>query len=277
MVEAVLRAAGPYSLRLTARAERPGRRASATGAGPRPASSRTAASSCAPRASRQSKRRASCSHSTTTRASSTAASAHDPLLGPTVRRLRGMRTRAQADRDARSRSARSAASSSRRAARSQIERTIIRACGRIRRPRESLARLSPARLTACGLAASRAATLTRLARTIDLEGLRGRRRRARATRARAGRRPVDGRRRRAPGARPLRRRARGRPRPRQAPRVAPRTLARAGRDGGAPRPVRRVAGPREHLPARTGSSAGSCRARAWIAPGSYASAARRAA
>jgi 3-methyladenine DNA glycosylase/8-oxoguanine DNA glycosylase len=56
----------------------------------------------------------------------------------------------------------------------QIERTIIRACAEDPPTRQSLARLSPARLTASGLAASRAATLTRLARSIDLEGLRGR-------------------------------------------------------------------------------------------------------
>ena len=42
---------------------------------------------------------------------------------------------------------------------------------RIRRRREGLRRLAPARIAACGLAPSRAATLTRLARTIDLERL----------------------------------------------------------------------------------------------------------
>jgi len=56
----------------------------------------------------------------------------------------------------------------------EIERSIIRACGGEPPPREALAALSPARLTACGLAASRAATLSRLARRLDLENLRGR-------------------------------------------------------------------------------------------------------
>ena len=54
----------------------------------------------------------------------------------------------------------------------EIERAVIRACGEDPPTRDSLARLSPARLTACGLAASRAATLTRLSRSLDLEGLR---------------------------------------------------------------------------------------------------------
>jgi 3-methyladenine DNA glycosylase/8-oxoguanine DNA glycosylase len=56
----------------------------------------------------------------------------------------------------------------------QIERAIIRAGGEDPPTRAALAALSPARITACGLAASRSATLTRLARTIDLESLRGR-------------------------------------------------------------------------------------------------------
>ena len=56
----------------------------------------------------------------------------------------------------------------------EIERSIIRACGGEPPTREALATLSPARLTACGLAASRAATLSRLARGLDLENLRGR-------------------------------------------------------------------------------------------------------
>ena len=56
----------------------------------------------------------------------------------------------------------------------EIERAIIRACGESPPTQEALARLSPARLTACGLAASRSATLVRLARTHDLEGLRAR-------------------------------------------------------------------------------------------------------
>ena len=49
---------------------------------------------------------------------------------------------------------------------------VVRACGEPVPTRESIGRLSPARLCACGLAASRASTLTRLSRTIDLEALR---------------------------------------------------------------------------------------------------------
>ena len=54
----------------------------------------------------------------------------------------------------------------------EIERAVTRACGETPPSREALARLSPARLTACGLAQTRAATLARVVRTIDLEGLR---------------------------------------------------------------------------------------------------------
>jgi 3-methyladenine DNA glycosylase/8-oxoguanine DNA glycosylase len=49
---------------------------------------------------------------------------------------------------------------------------VIRACGESPPSREALARLSPAAFAACGLAPSRAATLTRLTRTLDLEALR---------------------------------------------------------------------------------------------------------
>jgi 3-methyladenine DNA glycosylase/8-oxoguanine DNA glycosylase len=98
---------------------------------------------------------------------------HDPLIGPTVRRLRGMRTRRKATvTHAAVRGVCGQLIQSSRAL--QIERAIIRTSGEDPLTRESLARLSPARLTASGLAASRAATLTRLARSVDLEGLRGR-------------------------------------------------------------------------------------------------------
>ena len=99
--------------------------------------------------------------------------AHDPLIGPTVQQLRGMRTRRKA----------TVAHAVVRAISGQliqasralaIERAIIRACDEDPPTRGTLSQLSPARLTSCGLAASRAATLSRLARTIDLEGLRGR-------------------------------------------------------------------------------------------------------
>ena len=49
---------------------------------------------------------------------------------------------------------------------------IVRACRESPPSREALAGLSAAKLTACGLAPTRAATLARIVRTIDLEGLR---------------------------------------------------------------------------------------------------------
>jgi AraC family transcriptional regulator of adaptative response / DNA-3-methyladenine glycosylase II len=97
----------------------------------------------------------------------------DPLLGPTVRSLRGMRTRRKAT--VTHAVIRAICGQLIQASRAlEIERTIIRATGDDPPVRHSLARLSPAQLTACGLAASRAATLARLARTLDLETLRGR-------------------------------------------------------------------------------------------------------
>jgi 3-methyladenine DNA glycosylase/8-oxoguanine DNA glycosylase len=100
--------------------------------------------------------------------------AHDPLLGPSVRRLRGMRPRRRPTvTHAVIRAVCGQLIQASEALR--IERAIIRAGGDDPPTREALASLSPARMTACGLAASRAATLARLARAIDLEGLRGRR------------------------------------------------------------------------------------------------------
>jgi 3-methyladenine DNA glycosylase/8-oxoguanine DNA glycosylase len=99
--------------------------------------------------------------------------AHDPLIGPSVRRLRGMRTRRKATvTHAVLRGISGQLIQARRAL--AIERAIIRACGEDPPTRDGLSQLSPARLTSYGLAASRAATLSRIARTIDLEGLRGR-------------------------------------------------------------------------------------------------------
>jgi DNA-3-methyladenine glycosylase II len=97
--------------------------------------------------------------------------ARDPLLGPTVRALRGLRPRRRATvAHAAVQAVCGQLIQSHRAR--QIERAVIRACGESPPSREALARLSPAALTACGLAASRAATLARLVRTIDLEALR---------------------------------------------------------------------------------------------------------
>jgi 3-methyladenine DNA glycosylase/8-oxoguanine DNA glycosylase len=53
-----------------------------------------------------------------------------------------------------------------------LERIVIRRSGGAVPTCESLARLSPASLCSCGLAPSRAATLARLVRTLDLERLR---------------------------------------------------------------------------------------------------------
>ncbi len=96
--------------------------------------------------------------------------ARDPLLGPSVRLLRGLRPRRKATvAHATLRAVCGQLVQSSRAL--EIERAVIRAAGEDPPSREALARLSPAALTGCGLAASRAATLTRLARQLDLEGL----------------------------------------------------------------------------------------------------------
>ncbi len=97
----------------------------------------------------------------------------DPLIGPAVQRLRGMRPRRKAT--VTHAVIRAICGQLIQASRAlEIERSIIRAAGEDPPTRDALARLSPARLTGSGLAASRAATLTRLARSLDLEGLRGR-------------------------------------------------------------------------------------------------------
>ena len=94
----------------------------------------------------------------------------DPLLGPSVRILRGLRPRRKATvAHATLRAVCGQLIQSSRAL--EIERAVIRACGDDPPTRDALARLSPAALCGCGLAASRAATLTRLVRRIDLESL----------------------------------------------------------------------------------------------------------
>jgi len=97
--------------------------------------------------------------------------AHDPLLGPAVRSLRGLRVVRKATvTHAAVKAVCGQLIQSGRAR--EIERAIVRACGEPVPTREAVGALSPARLRACGLAASRSSTLIRLARTIDLEGLR---------------------------------------------------------------------------------------------------------
>jgi AraC family transcriptional regulator, regulatory protein of adaptative response / DNA-3-methyladenine glycosylase II len=96
--------------------------------------------------------------------------AQDPLLGHSVRALRGLRPRRTATvAHAALRAVCGQLIQSRRAR--DIERVVIR---RIREAptRTSLSRLGAADLCACGLAPSRAATLVRLVRTLDLERLR---------------------------------------------------------------------------------------------------------
>jgi 3-methyladenine DNA glycosylase/8-oxoguanine DNA glycosylase len=97
--------------------------------------------------------------------------AGDPLLGPAVRTLRGLRPRRTGTvAHAALKAVCGQLVQSSRAR--ELERAVIRASGAPVPTRESLARLSPAALTACGLAPSRAATLSRLVRTLDLERLR---------------------------------------------------------------------------------------------------------
>jgi 3-methyladenine DNA glycosylase/8-oxoguanine DNA glycosylase len=97
--------------------------------------------------------------------------AGDPLLGPSVRALRGLRPRRRATvAHATVQAVCGQLIQSGRAR--EIERAIVRACGEDPPSRTALTMLSPAALTGCGLAPSRAATLARLVRTIDLEALR---------------------------------------------------------------------------------------------------------
>jgi len=94
----------------------------------------------------------------------------DPLLGPSVRVLRGLRPRRKAT--VAHATVRAICGQLIQAGRAlEIERAVIRACGEDPPTREAVARMSPAELTGCGLTASRAATLTRLARTLDFEAL----------------------------------------------------------------------------------------------------------
>jgi AraC family transcriptional regulator, regulatory protein of adaptative response / DNA-3-methyladenine glycosylase II len=94
----------------------------------------------------------------------------DPVLGRTVRSLRGLRPERTATvAHAVVKAVCGQLVQSRRAR--EIEHAVVRACGASPPSREELARLSPAKVTSCGLAPSRAAALTRIARTIDLEAL----------------------------------------------------------------------------------------------------------
>jgi 3-methyladenine DNA glycosylase/8-oxoguanine DNA glycosylase len=172
MVEAVLRACGPFSLRLTAgaaawSARLPERRWASAHQLP---DGRIVVRASCDRAVDETRFVLALDDDTT---EFHRRYARDPLLGPTVRRLRGMRTRRKATvTHAVIRAVSGQLIQASRAL--EIERAILHACGEEPPTRDALAALSPARLTACGLAASRAATLSRLARHLDLEGLRTR-------------------------------------------------------------------------------------------------------
>jgi len=172
MVEAVLRAAGPYSLRLTARgatwsARLPaGRWASAH----QLPDGRVVVRASCELAVREARFMLALDDDTT---EFHRRHARDPLIGPAVQRLRGLRPRRKAT--VTHAVVRAISGQLIQASKAlQIERAIIRAGGEDPPTRASIAQLSPARVAACGLAGSRAATLARLTRTLDLEGLRTR-------------------------------------------------------------------------------------------------------
>ena len=97
----------------------------------------------------------------------------DRLLGPSIRRLHGLRPLRRATvAHALLRAVCGQLIEARRAL--AIERAILRAIGDPAPTREAIASLSPAGLRRLGLATHRASTLVRVCRTVDLEGLRGR-------------------------------------------------------------------------------------------------------
>lgn len=97
--------------------------------------------------------------------------ADDPLLGPSVRALRGLRPRRKATvTHAVLQAICGQLIQSSRAR--EIERAVLRLCGENPPSRESLSRFSPAALARSGLAPRRATTLIRILRTVDVEALR---------------------------------------------------------------------------------------------------------
>jgi len=172
MVDAVLRAAGPYSLRLTARGQTwtarmpAGRWASAQ----QLSDGRIVVRASCELAVAEARFMLALDDDTT---EFHRRHARDPLIGPAVQRLRGMRPRRKAT--VTHAAVRAISGQLIQASKAlQIERAIIRAGGEDPPTRESIAQLSPARVTGCGLAGSRATTLARLTRTLDLEGMRTR-------------------------------------------------------------------------------------------------------
>lgn len=98
---------------------------------------------------------------------------NDPLLGPSVRGLHGLRPLRRATvAHALLRAVCGQLIEAKRAL--AIERAILRAVGDPAPTREAIAALSSAGLRRLGLATHRASTLVRVCRTLDLEGLRGR-------------------------------------------------------------------------------------------------------
>ena len=96
----------------------------------------------------------------------------DPLLGPTARAFVGWRPlRLATVAHALLRAVCGQLIESRRAR--EIERAILRVCRQRAATQSELRRLSTARLRACDLSAGRAATLSRLCRSIELERLKG--------------------------------------------------------------------------------------------------------
>lgn len=96
---------------------------------------------------------------------------HDPLLGPSIRNLHGLRPLRRATvAHALLRAVCGQLVESRRAR--AIERAIVRACGEPAPSRQAIGALSPAELRRLGLATQRASTLVRVCRTLDLEALR---------------------------------------------------------------------------------------------------------
>jgi 3-methyladenine DNA glycosylase/8-oxoguanine DNA glycosylase len=95
----------------------------------------------------------------------------DPLLGPSVRHLHGLRPlRLPTVAQALLRAICGQLIEARRAR--AIERAVIRCCGEAIPTRAQIGALSPAQLRRLGLATHRGSTLVRLCRTIELERLR---------------------------------------------------------------------------------------------------------
>lgn len=95
----------------------------------------------------------------------------DPLLGASIRELPGLRPlRLPTVAQAVLRAICGQLIEARRAR--AIERAVIRACAEPAPSREAIGRLSPAELRGLGLATHRASALVRLCRTLDLERLR---------------------------------------------------------------------------------------------------------